>query len=181
MRSSARSDQLAVAHVGRAASVDRLTHVSAHQSYGNPARTASRLVGLLGVLFGLFGMHGLANHGVGGTENMAQVTVQASAATVGSTVDLVSVGLTGQDVPLAEPVPGAATLTSGLGQQGMDMNMAGLCVAILAVGLVALLLLLRGGRLPRSLWFLQRPAFAFKPVGRDPDPPSLTVLSIQRC
>ncbi|MEO7943504.1 MAG: DUF6153 family protein [Marmoricola sp.] len=155
--------------------------MSARQSFAGPARTALRLVGLLVVLTGLFGMHGLSNHGVAGMENMPQVTAPASVGAVGSTLDRVSGGPTGQAGPLSDPVPGAATLTSGPGQQGMDMNMAGLCVATLAVGLFALLLLLRLERLPRAPWFLQRRAFALKPVGRDPDPPSLSVLSIQRC
>jgi len=181
MRSSGRSNRQAGAPVLRAASDHRLDQVSARQSFANPARTALRLVGLLVVLTGLFGMHGLASHGVGGMENMPQVIAQASVGTLGSTPDLVSIGAGGQAGPLAEPVPGAATLTSGPGRQGMDMNMSGVCVAILAVGLLALLLLLRGGRLPRALWFQQRRAFALKPVGRDPDPPSLTFLSIQRC
>ena len=138
-------------------------------------------MGLLVVLTGLFGMHGLANHGVGGMENIPQVIAQASARTVGSTLDLVTGGPTGHAGPLSQPLTGAAMLTNGPGHQDMNMNMAGLCVAILAVGLFALLLLLRGGRLPRALWFLQRWAFARTPAARDPDPPSLTVLSIQRC
>jgi len=126
-------------------------------------------------------MHGLANHGLGGMENMPQVMAQVSTGTVGSTVDLVFVGQSDVTGPLAEPVPGEATLTSGTDHQSMGMNMAGLCVAILAVGLFALLLLLRTGRLPRALWFVARPLFAVSPAGRDPDPPSLTVLSILRC
>ena len=141
-----------------------------------------RLVGLAVVLVGLFGMHGLANHGPGGMENMPQVMLQEMTAAVGSPVDhLVPAGLVGEAGSLAGPVVGAAVWSSGHEHQGMDMSMAGMCVAVLAVGLFALLLLLRGGRLPRALWFVPLGAFAVMPAGRDPDPPSLNVLSIRRC
>ena len=165
-----------------AAPVDRLICVSAPQSYANPARNALRLVGLAVVLMGLFGMHGLANHGVGGMENMSPVMAQTSGETVGATVDLVSVGLADVAAPLTEHLLGSTSRTSGQdGHQGMDMNIAGLCVATLAVGLFALLLLLRTGHAPRAPWFLAGRGFALKPAGRDPDPPSLTALSRQRC
>lgn len=147
-----------------------------------PARTALRLVGLLVVLAGLFGMHGLANHGVGGMENMPQAVIaEASTGMAGSTVGLITAGIDRPVGALVDHGEGAVAVLSGLGHEGMGMNMAGLCVAILAIGLVALLLLLRGRRAPRTLWSLPRLMPAVTPRGRDPAQPSLTALSIQRC
>jgi len=164
-----------------ARSVDTLKPMRTRQPLTTPARTALRLVGLLVVLVGLFGMHGLANHGVGGMDMPHAVIAEESTAMAGSTFDLLSAGLPHQVLPLVERAYRAAELGSGPGHKGMGMNMAGLCVAILAIGLVALLLLLRGGRAPRASWSLQRLMFAVTPLGRDPAPPSLTALSIQRC
>jgi len=152
------------------------------QPLATPARTALRLVGLLVVLAGLFGMHGLASHGVGGMENMPQAAIaEASTGVAGPPLGLMTAGIDRPVGALVDHGEGAVAVLSGLGHKGMGMNMAGLCVAILAIGLVALLLLLRGRRAPRVWWSLPRLMFAVTPPGRDPDPPTLTALSIQRC
>ena len=63
----------------------------------------------------------------------------------------------------------------------MNMNMTGLCVAILAIGLLGLLLHLTHRATPSLLWTSPRSFAHALQAGRDPDPPSLTALSVQRC
>lgn len=61
------------------------------------------------------------------------------------------------------------------------MAMGAMCLAILGAALLALLRLLQRARAAPVEWTLPRPARAIVPRGRDPDPPSLIKLSIQRC
>lgn len=57
---------------------------------------------------------------------------------------------------------------------GMEMGTAEMCMAVLV-------LRIRASRLSPALWRFALPARALGVRGRDPDPPSLIKLSIQRC
>jgi len=70
-------------------------------------------------------------------------------------------------------------VATGSGPGGTAMG--ALCLAILGAALLALLRRLQRARLAPGVWSLPRPARAIVPRGRDPDPPSLIKLSIQRC
>ena len=67
----------------------------------------------------------------------------------------------------------------GSGDDGMAMG--AMCLAILGAALLALLRLFRRAREAPVVWSLPRRMRAIVPRGRDPDPPSLIRLSIQRC
>lgn len=128
--------------------------------------------GLLVVLGGLFGMHGLDNHGGGAdVDRVVQATMTGTAAVTshGRMID------TAHKAALA-----TAAVTSATGHDGMDMGMAGMCMAVLVLSLIAVLRL-RASRLRPPLWLVARAPRALGFRGRDPDPPSLIQLSIQRC
>lgn len=76
----------------------------------------------------------------------------------------------------AEDLREAAT---GSGDGGMAMG--AWCLAILGAALLALLRRLQRARIAPMVWALPRPTRTIVPRGRDPDPPSLIKLSIQRC
>ena len=134
------------------------------------ARVTLRVVGVLAVVAGIVGMHGLANHGVTGMEGMGQPVVAATASSA-AMVTVVAVPSTVSTV--AEAVPSMPS--------GMDMEMAGWCIAVLMLGVGAMSLLLRGKGLRLSPWVVRLPGSTVQRLGRDPDPPSLRHLSIQRC
>jgi Family of unknown function (DUF6153) len=121
------------------------------------------------VLAGLFGMHGLDGH---------------DAVALGSVSQAATAGMP-MSPPAAQPVIGGQSqpqIEAVSGAGGMDMGMAAMCIAILAGALIALLRLLLGARVRPLLWVLARQARAvLRHPGRDPDPPSLIALSIQRC
>ena len=75
----------------------------------------------------------------------------------------------------------AAAMADATGHPGMSMSAAGMCMAVLVLGLFALLLRVRTSRLSPPLWRFAQPARAPGVRGRDPDPPSLIKLSIRRC
>lgn len=168
-------------------------------------RHAVRLVGLVVVLAGLFGMHGLSGQGGGlgggpnsdhGAAGMSTVTAPPAlmAASSAATTSLMSMDATDlaaistvsvSDVGAwvgsqAEDLFEAAT-GSGHGTDSGGMAMGAMCLAILGAALLALARLLRRARVAPVGWSLPRPARAILPRGRDPDPPSLIKLSIQRC
>jgi hypothetical protein len=125
------------------------------------------------VLAGLFGMHGLDSHGMPGME-----------ATHAAMAGLEMAAPGGHEVmsSAAHEEGSAATaviVTSGHPSMGLGMGL--MCLAILAVALLVLLRQLRGRRTRLLLWLLARPLRAPAFRGRDPDPPSLIALSIQRC
>jgi hypothetical protein len=141
-------------------------------------RQALWLGGLLVVLGGLLGMHGLDNHGragmgaVGHADMAASAHITAAAHGIGYAV-LAQVS--------HEAAAAAAEMTGSGGQAGMGMGVTGMCAAVLVLGLFALLLRLQSGRARPLLWRLGRQARAPAAPGRDPGPPSLFSLSIQRC
>ena len=149
---------------------------------GSTAPHALWLGGLLVVLAGLFGMHGLDSHGAAGADTIAHAVM------IGPGADPVA---SGQD----HMASGRAAAVHGAGSSGVTMaagevatshgamgsGMAGTCMAVLVVALIALLRMLlyaRGRPLYRPLG---RSARAPSYHARDPDPPSPISLSIQRC
>lgn len=131
------------------------------------------LGGLLVLLGGLFGMHGLDNHGDAGLDSVVNATMTGSTGHAGA----VAYEVMTETAPEVAPV----TTTGATGRSGMDMGVAGMCMAILMLGLIALLLRIRANRLQPPLWLVARHAGAPGARGRDPDTPSLIQLSIQRC
>lgn len=124
-------------------------------------------------LAGLFAMHGLSEHGVmhHGTSSMSSMPADAMSAVSGVTLL--------EDTAVETMAAVGAGSAQALDQDaGMAMM---LCLTVLA-GLVVLLLRARG------LWtgVLLRPATSnpdatIGRTSRDPDPPDLFVLSVQRC
>jgi len=149
--------------------------------------TALRLTGLLVVLAGLFGMHGLSGQTGGhGAEGMSMQTASPGLMPASST------GMDASDLAvIATGIVSDAGLTAGnqaedllevvtgSGHGGIAMGV--MCLAILGAALLALLRVLRRVRLAPMVWSLPRRTRAIIPRGRDPDPPSLIELSIQRC
>lgn len=155
------------------------------------AQHVLRLAGLIVVLAGLFGMHGLS--GLSGSHGAAGMTMQTtdSQALMASAMSMdasdlaaIPTGIVSDAVlsagNQAEDLLEAAT-GSGHGSDSGGMAMGAMCLAILGAALLALLRLLQRARVAPVVWTLPRPARAIVPRGRDPDPPSLIKLSIQRC
>ncbi len=144
-------------------------------------RTAVRhalwLGGLLVILGGLFGMHGLANHGGdhGGAAieavAHAAMTVPAHAARTVAGVDTAGV----------DTVAVVGVMIDPTGHSAMGMGTTGMCMAVLVLSLLLLILRLHVSRVPPLLWSVARSVRSPLVRGRDPDPPSLFRLSIQRC
>lgn len=143
------------------------------------ARLALRLTGLLAVLSGVIGLHGLASQCVGGMAEMPHAAITAASFPL-SSPDLIPIEVSGPLDPILAPVQGAAASVSALGTEGMNL-MTGFCLALLVVGVGALSMLLRGSRVSPVPWPLPPVIGAIERSGRDPAPPLLTALSIQRC
>ncbi|MEO7421999.1 MAG: DUF6153 family protein [Ornithinibacter sp.] len=149
--------------------------MSTNQHPKPSARHALWVGGMLVMLAGLFGMHGLDSHG---TASMG-ATMEAS---MFESVTGVSGAAQVSTLEIAHYAGSAvASVPVVTGHPLMDMDMAAMCLAILAVALIALLRFLRGNRVRPILWVMARPARAPGRVGRRPDSPSLFSLSIQRC
>jgi hypothetical protein len=138
---------------------------------GRAGRTSrvARLLVVCAALLGLFAMHGLADHGAvhGKPDAAGAMSMSMSPSTHDTTITTVHLG----EVPVVENAESVTTGMSGMGAMGM-------CVAVLT-----LLLLLVGLSPSRGLlrrWTLLR-AGVLAPVVRGRPPPSLTLLSIQRC
>ncbi|MCW2761598.1 MAG: hypothetical protein JWR85_1799 [Marmoricola sp.] len=147
-------------------------------------RYALRLGGLLVVLAGLFGMHGLDNHGGAGIDAMSHAAMGVPAAGVAP----VHVAIPGADqvsaaiaVVASDAGDRVAALTGSTGHPGMDMGAAGMCMAVLVLSLLIFIMGRYANRSRPVLWLLARPVRSPWVRGRDPDPPSLFRLSIQRC
>lgn len=158
-------------------------------------RTAARhglwVASLFVVMGGLFGMHGLADHGTGEMSAMAPA-VTGTAAHPGDAHALMPSLATMDAVhTVIIAVAGATTemAADGVEQSGQvatsgapsGHQMMGLCLAVLAVGLLLLLALLVGRRARGFFVRLDMGRVLSPPVDRDPDPPSLATLSIRRC
>ena len=160
------------------------------------AQHVLRLAGLIVVLAGLFGMHGLSGqssglsgglsggHGAAGMsmQTTASPALMAASAMSMDASDLAAIptGIVSDAGLLAgNQVEDLLEVATGSGHGGMAMG--AMCLAILGAALLALLRLLQRARVAPVVWTLPRPARAIVPRGRDPDPPSLMKLSIQRC
>ncbi|WP_460829470.1 hypothetical protein [Nocardioides hungaricus] len=163
---------------------------------------ALRLTGLIVVLAGLFGMHGLTGQasalggGQGSDHGAAGMSMQIAPPALMAASPMSSMSMDASDfaaIPTgivldaglwvgnqAEDLLEAAT-GSGHGSDSGGMAMGTMCLAILGAALLALARLLRRARVAPVVWWLPRPARAILPRGRDPDPPFLVRLSIQRC
>jgi len=139
-------------------------------------RYALWISGLLVLLGGLFGMHGLDNHGGAGMDTVDHATMAGPLShTAAAGHEAITGSVVAKAATVTPAVPGASR------DAGMGMGAAGMCVAVLVVALIALLLRAHGGRSRPLLWMVSRPVRALGGRGRDPDPPSLIRLSIQRC
>ena len=152
----------------------------------SPVRHALWLIGLLVVLGGLFGMHGLDSHGgdhggaVMDSVTHAAMTVPAQGAVVGhDAMTGAAHAATSAAVVSTPAVVGA--MTDSTGHTGVDMGAAGICMAVLVLSLLLLILRLYASRVPPLLWLVARSVRSPLVRGRDPGPPSLFGLSIQRC
>lgn len=151
-----------------------------------PSATAVRMAGLLVVLAGLLGMHGLDTHGASPAGHMTLMeqpgatkstpAVKHSPGSMGSS----SRQLEGVSANVESPTM-AVAVASAIPTMNIDMSMLALCLAILTAGVLALMWLLHRARTAPLLWIRPRLATTVERRGRDPDPPSLTVLSILRC
>jgi len=140
--------------------------MSFHSSSQRAAIRMPRVAALLLVLGGLFAMHGLADHGTEhATDSMpAHHTMSAGAPADATAMDLVV-------------VQASAPLEDHAGHAMTD-----LCLAFLTAGLLALVLLRGSSRVPFGLRGTRSPGDGrFRPMARDPDPPTPLRLSIQRC
>lgn len=170
------------------ASVDRLHVMNFRQSAPHRGGHALRLAGLLVVLGGLLGMHGLGSHGLVDTAGasqgaMADMADMADMATTPATTGLTSVvGHIADHVgPRADRAQRPSEAASASTPAGMSMDMAMMCVAVLALALIALLRFLLGARKSPVLWMLRGQPRALMHRRRDSGRPSLIALSIQRC
>ncbi len=124
-------------------------------------------------LLGLFAMHGLGDHGArhGVADQPVSVAAAASPVAVGGTATRACGG------HCASPEPGSSTGDSGHGVGPALM----LCLAVLIAVAAAVVTMS-----PPLGWSIRRATAAATAVraprsARDRDPPSLLVLSIQRC
>lgn len=143
------------------------------------ARTsAARLVVVVAALAGLFAMHGMSEHGVmhhSSTPMPAMTAIAVESATAGSTV-----AISAMDADLLRSAPEAATRSIGDadGDPGMAMM---LCLAIL-IGMAVFFMRHRSMRAISAV----REAVSVASLRiarrtREPDPPDLISLCIQRC
>lgn len=126
---------------------------------------------VLFVLAGLFGMHGLSEHGMAAGDHAMR---SEAAAPVAASHPV-------EHVVAASPGGSALVAHHAMSHRGGMGRMGGLCLAILTGLLLGL-----AGRLSaqrrRPLYEKQfRVVPLPRPRGRDPDPPSLALLSVSRC
>ena len=151
---------------------------------GRARTTAQRALwcfGLFVLLAGIFGMHGLSSHagGVGGEVHTMASREHAAATALAAMLG----GHDGESAGVRGAADGMARVGSVVDQLPPvgDMGLTAMCLAVLAVALAMLLRILGDVpalRLRRRVRTSTRVAVS---PGRDPDPPSLIVLSIQRC
>ena len=163
----------------RRISAARILRMSMPRPTAAPSRPGLRFLGLVIVIAGLFGMHGLAGHGVQGMDVVpgSALTSQSVAGSVRG-FDYPAVTAEGQAVATIDRPDSLRASDAGHGD--MDMSLAMMCVAILAVALLALLRSLRRAR-PQIIWARLRGTRVVVRPWRGPAPPSLIALSIQRC
>ena len=143
------------------------------------ARRALRLAALVLLLAGLFGMHGLGSHGPSslGSGDHEQLPAVDSDSPMPAVTHARDAAVQTGETPSLRPILGTAL--SPQQPFGPGMGVAGMCLAILLLSLMTLVGLHR--HLPSVLARAGRPLPPPPALGRDPDPPSLIRLSIQRC
>ena len=126
-------------------------------------------------------MHGLNSH----TGDMAPdshvvfhepVTAPTIAAPLSGVHEVMGTAV--HDVAVATAT-GADEMVDGVSSG--HMGMTAMCMAVMAMALMVLLRMLGGSPTLPLYRRVGAPARAPGPHGRDPDPPSLTALSIRRC
>jgi uncharacterized membrane protein YtjA (UPF0391 family) len=127
-------------------------------------------------------MHGLDNHGGAGMHSVAHegVTVPLHGAASGHEA-MTGTAYVASAVAFAATEAVVGAVTASTGHSGMDMGATGTCMAVLVLSLILLILRLYASRVRPLLWLVARPAGSPLVRGRDPDPPSLFRLSVQRC
>ena len=177
----------------------RTANVPGTRGSGTTAR-AQRLAGLLMVLTGLFAMHGLSTHGTSTTHPAAHGSPESSItasptpfdAHDASLIPRVVAGhgsLTGhsmaehlRQVTVSAVAAQVAVAAAAPWPADDDaITMATLCLVVLALTTFALVMRLHARRRGELVASPARDRVAPRPRGRDPDPPSLLFLSIQRC
>lgn len=150
----------------------------------SPVHHALWLGGLLVVLGGLFGMHGLAQHGGdhGGAVTQS-VTHAASIVPAHGAEHEALTGTAHETAPVAVVATAAVadSVTDAAGHSSISVGATAICMAVLVLSLLLLILRLYASRVPALLWLMARAVRSPMVRGRDPDPPSLFRLSIQRC
>lgn len=121
-------------------------------------------------------MHGLAGHG---TEEMGSAHAAMSSMT--SAVASTAGNMTRDIAETASTVLVATTSHDRTGGIGMGMSTTGMCLAVLLLTFFALLVHWHASRLRPVPFLVARPARAALVSRREPDPPNLYVLSVQRC
>lgn len=157
------------------------TVMSLNDRSGTTARRALWFGGLLILLAGIVGMHGLDSHSGGMAPDVHAIALQER-----TVAELSAAPMAVHEVmaTAAHHVAGAATASGAFVVEGAldgHMDMTAMCMAVLALGLTMLLRMLGGAPLLPLYQRLCAPSRASGPHGRDPDPPSLTALSIRRC
>lgn len=152
----------------------------------------ARLLVLLAALAGLFAMHGMSDHGTMGHDSpethgpaTATAPTGAHAGPVAGAHDgaFESAGITTEVVTEAAGAVAIAAETVAAGDAldaGMHLAM-GLCLAILAGAAVLALRRLRTWSYPLTRITRNAGKALLNTRARDPDPPDLHALSIQRC
>ena len=143
------------------------------------ARLALRAACLFAVVGGIFAMHGLATHGVTGSDLMPHSVMDHSAVAAAGDAGQTMAAQSHSTTPTTPygPVP---SLT-GRSHDDMDWGLAGLCLAILLIGVGTLLVWLARHRPSSLVWVMSRASRLIERAGRVPRPPSWQDLSIQRC
>lgn len=144
------------------------------------ARRALWFTGVLILVAGILGMHGLSSHAGGMSPEMHPITPVHAVSGVGApTPDVQDVVITGVRDIADSTTAVAVSLVQDLSVG--DMGVTAMCIAVLAVALTMLLRFM--GDVPALRPFRWATTLARAPTshGRDPDPPSLILLSIQRC
>ncbi|EAQ5978267.1 hypothetical protein XE97_23945 [Salmonella enterica subsp. enterica serovar Senftenberg] len=155
--------------------------MSIHDRSGTTARRALWFGGLLILLAGIVGMHGLDSHSGGMTSDVHAIALQepavaelsAAPMSVHKVIPTVVHDMTGTVTAIG------ASVVDGV--PGGHMDMTAMCMAVLAMALMVLLRVLGSAPLLPVYGRVDVPARAPRRHGRDPDPPSLTNLSIRRC
>ena len=151
------------------------------QSWGTTTvRRALWSTGLLILLGGIFGMHGLGSHAGGmGLEMHLMTPAAVVSGDVAPRPDVPDVMIANVRDVADSLMAVSAALVQDLPEG--DSGATAMCMGVLAVALTMLLRHLGGvSALRRYRWAMTLARVLMSP-GRDPHPPSLIVLSIQRC